>query len=441
MDVDRLQLTGISASSSAGAALNIGYAYTSGGHSINNSELMSITNNVDTGRTQNFLYDDRSQVTSALSQATSGADCWGQTFTVDSVANLTNMNVAQCSATMLSAAVNNYNQFTTGYTYDAAGNMTSDGAYSYAYNAENEITSGNGVSHTYDGNGMSVKKSSGTLYWRANGAVIAETNLSGANVNEYIFFGGRRAVRIDSSGNLYYSQVDHLGTTRSITKVTTSGSASMCYDADFTPYGSEMAHTSTCAPNYKFTGYERDTETQVDYAMNRYYNPRLGRFMSADPLASSNRYTYAMNNPLSLVDPLGLSSCCGNSGSNDCVSGPGGDQPDLAAMTRSGGIGHGGCDQSCMLQRNPDEMRLAQWFDPNWSPSGYEYIGSLTVPCGGAHGGVGTFCSQAVDKTFDSWDDYADWLTTEAAEYGASNAELSQAEKMARITGVPLRGR
>ena len=370
---NRLQLTGITSSSSAGTALNLGYAYTNGNHSINNSELMSITSSADTGRTQNFLYDDRSQITSALSQAASGSDCWGQTFTIDSVANLTNMNVAQCSATMLSAAVNTYNQFTTGYTYDPAGNMTTDGSYSYVYNAENEITSVNGVSYTYDGNHMRVEKSSGTLYWRAvNGVVIAETDLSGTNVNEYMFFGGRRAVRRDSSGNLYYSQVDHLGTTRSITKVNTSGTASICYDADFTPYGSEMAHANTCAPNYKFTGFERDSETQIDYAMNRYYNPRLGRFMSADPLASTNRYAYALNNPLSLVDPLGLSSCGGNSGSNDCLSDPSSDQPDLAAMT--GMRGSRGCDSFCQMQGGDWGTR---WFNLNWSPWSYQYKGKV----------------------------------------------------------------
>lgn len=77
-----------------------------------------------------------------------------------------------------------------------------------------------------------------------------------------------------------------------------------------------MAHTSTCAQNYKFTGYERDSETGLDYAVNRYYNSRIGRFMSADPsgLASASpnnpqslhRYAYVLNNPLIGIDPFGL---------------------------------------------------------------------------------------------------------------------------------------
>ena len=218
---------------------------------------------------------------------------------------------------------------------------------------------------------------------------------------------------------------------------------SLGHPPDFTPYGSEMAHTSTCAPNYKFTGYERDSETQVDYARNRYYNPRLGRFLSADPLPSTNRYAYALNNPLSLVDPLGLSGCGTTTGSNDCVSDPsqggpnGNDQPDLAAMTGTRGFGHAGCDQMCVAQimlNGGWEANMVQWFDGSWSPWDYQYNGSVTVPCNGV---VGTFCSQAVTKTFSSWSGYADWITSEAALFAPQNAELSQAKAVANLLGIP----
>jgi RHS repeat-associated protein len=310
---NRLQIAGISASSTGGTALNLAYSYTATGHTTNNGEIMSITNNVDTGRTQNLTYDDLSRISTANSQATSGGDCWGQSFTIDNVANLTGIAVTQCSANMLTAAVNGNNQFTTGYTYDAAGNLTGDGLYTYAYNAENEITSANSVTYTYDGNRMRVKKTGGTLYWRdVAGNVIAETDLSGNNVNEYVFFAGRRAVRRKSTGDTYYYQVDQVGSVRAITGST----GTVCYDTDYSPYGQEFSHTNTCAQNYKFTGYERDSETGLDYAMNRYYNSRIGRFMSSDPMGlasanfgnpqSMNRYAYVQNNPLSFSDPNGL---------------------------------------------------------------------------------------------------------------------------------------
>jgi RHS repeat-associated protein len=65
----------------------------------------------------------------------------------------------------------------------------------------------------------------------------------------------------------------------------------------------------------KFTGYERDIETGLDYAQARYYGSIMGRFTSPDPLLSSgepenpqtwNRYSYALNNPLLYTDPFGL---------------------------------------------------------------------------------------------------------------------------------------
>jgi RHS repeat-associated protein len=254
----------------------------------------------------------------ASSQATSGADCWGQSFGVDAVANLTTMNVTQCNGTSLAATTDNNNHFTnTGYSYDAAGNMTNDGVNAYSFDAEDRIKSGASVNYSYDGNGLRVEKSNGTLYWRSiTGDVLAETDLSGNTKNEYVYFAGRRIAWI-TSGNTYFLYMDQVGTIRTITQ----SNGTMCYDADYTPYGQEIPHTNSCGVtyNYKFTGYERDTETGLDYAFARYYSSRLGRFLSVDPLAgdagdaqSLNRYAYVENNPRNLFDPLGMYPCDGN---------------------------------------------------------------------------------------------------------------------------------
>ena len=71
--------------------------------------------------------------------------------------------------------------------------------------------------------------------------------------------------------------------------------------------------------HYKFTRYERDTETGLDYAMGRYYDSTQGRLMSADPVGgaiadpqSLNRYPYAFNNPSNYTDPTGLDDCSEN---------------------------------------------------------------------------------------------------------------------------------
>jgi RHS repeat-associated protein len=66
---------------------------------------------------------------------------------------------------------------------------------------------------------------------------------------------------------------------------------------------------------YKLTTYERDSESTTDYAINRQYAINTGRFMQPDPVAGSvripqslNRYSYAVNDPLGLMDKLGLST-------------------------------------------------------------------------------------------------------------------------------------
>jgi len=61
--------------------------------------------------------------------------------------------------------------------------------------------------------------------------------------------------------------------------------------------------------DYKFTGKERDTETGLDYFGARYYDSKIGRWLSVDPLADKSPgvspYAYSLNNPLNYVDPDG----------------------------------------------------------------------------------------------------------------------------------------
>ena len=67
------------------------------------------------------------------------------------------------------------------YSYDAAGNMQTDGinGWTYVYDAENRITSAGGTTYTYDADGRRVKKSSGTNYWYGpGGAIMAEPTLA-----------------------------------------------------------------------------------------------------------------------------------------------------------------------------------------------------------------------------------------------------------------------
>jgi RHS repeat-associated protein len=82
----------------------------------------------------------------------------------------------------------------------------------------------------------------------------------------------------------------------------------------YLPFGETHTNAGTVDfDQYRFTGQERDPETGLYYYKARYYNPRLGRFISPDPLVSNsanpqtlNRYSYVRNNPLRFRDPTGL---------------------------------------------------------------------------------------------------------------------------------------
>jgi RHS repeat-associated protein len=252
---------------------------------------------------------------------------------------------------MLSVGVNTKNQINnSGFVYDAAGNLTADGSLTMTYDAENRMVSTNaGVSYTYDGDGRRVKKGTTKLYWYGAGSdTMLETDASGNNPTEYVFFNGRRVARRSPSGAVNFYFADHLGSSRVVTNAT----GTILDDSDFYPFGGERVVTSTSGNNYKFTGHERDSETGLDNYGFRYYGSSLGRFMSPDePFVdqfesdpqSWNLYSYVRNNPLAFFDPTGRScvkttSPDGTEGWGDDGDGKGCDKAGVAPDDEGGAI-------------------------------------------------------------------------------------------------------
>ena len=79
------------------------------------------------------------------------------------------------------------------------------------------------------------------------------------------------------------------------------------------PYGEEWLPATGSANEQKFTSYQRDGESGLDYAIHRFDATTRGVFMSADrgPISlglpqSLNRYIYAMAAPVNYTDPDGM---------------------------------------------------------------------------------------------------------------------------------------
>ena len=214
---------------------------------------------------------------------------WGNTYTYDAWGNLLNKTKigTACAGENLSltADAHNWIHATGGsdYQYDAAGNMTFNATpptQNYTYDQENRLTGAAGYAYTYDGDGNRVRKSNGstgTLYWYMTPGIVGESDLSGNLTDEYVFFDGERVARKSTNGVFYYFS-DHLKTA----SVITDSAGNIKSESDFYPWGGELQFVNNDSNHYKFTGKERDCETQLDYFGARYYSNGLGRWVSAD---------------------------------------------------------------------------------------------------------------------------------------------------------------
>jgi RHS repeat-associated protein len=225
-----------------------------------------------------------------------------------------------------------------GYTYDADGNLLSDGTTTYTYDAENRVISATNSSsgtstYVYNADGQRVRKTvAGVItdfLYDLNGNQVAAVNGSGTWIRGEVYAAGRHFATYSggTSGTTYFNFADHLGTERA--RATVGGTvAETCTSL---PFGDWLTCTGVDPSPMHFTGQEHDGETGLDHFPARYYGGSLGRFMSPDPTGiflgnlndpqSLNLYSYVRNNPLSLIDPLGLCTSGNDASGADVVCG------------------------------------------------------------------------------------------------------------------------
>ncbi len=167
---------------------------------------------------------------------------------------------------------------TTGYSYDAGGNMTNDGFNTLTYDGESRVaTAANGsasATYTYDNNRLRVKKAvqngTTTAYIFSGSKVIAEYENGaavGSPTREYIYSGGQMLAKVEGGTTKYYLK-DRLST-----RVVTDSGGNIIEQHGHYLFGEAWDDSGD---KWKFTSYERDAETGNDYAQARYYVNRLG---------------------------------------------------------------------------------------------------------------------------------------------------------------------
>ncbi len=304
-DANRLQLTTQTATKSGGpqnGLMNLTYGYQASAGQMgagtttgNADQLMTITGTINsTTESAGYTYDNLGRlVTSNQTSNSSSAqrrfayDRWGnRTGVWDSVSGGTQIQsiaLQQSGGAPTNRIASVTSGSTVNYAYDAAGNVTNDGVHTFQYDSENRVVSVDGgttAQYDYDQNNRRIKKTIGsavTHYVWEGSQVVSEHDGSGASLVEYIYSGSRMIGKV-ASGSTQYFLSDRLSV-----RLTLDASGNVSGRQAHLPFGEDFGESGT-QEKHRFSSYERDGETGLDYAVNRYYGRSPGRFSTVDPI-------------------------------------------------------------------------------------------------------------------------------------------------------------
>jgi len=223
--------------------------------------------------------------------------------------------------------------------YDEIGNPLSDGKWEYTWQQGRQLaTMSDGETtwtYTYDVNGMRLSRSTGTgaddvtyTYVYTDGLLTRMTKGDIMLFFTYDAAGTPLTVSIHTGTNCkvkkgqacgadcetFYYVTNLQGDVIAILDENGNEVAEYSYDA----WGrllcdlDEDEETIYSLNPLLYRGYVYDRETGLYYLQSRYYNPEIGRFISADVYASTgqgilgnNMFAYCNNNPVNYSDPSG----------------------------------------------------------------------------------------------------------------------------------------
>ena len=341
-----------------------------------------------------------------------GVDCgsggWGQTFGYDPYGNLSKSVISGRTGTTwipgYSSSTNHY--ACSGCTYDSDGNVTNDGNNVYGWDVFSKLkwtaSSGtpncgsSGMCVTYDAFGRIVERSQGTTWYEQWITPSGGTAWMSGTTPVFAFWpapsGG--TVLIGVNGAAYnYIHKDWLGSARITSNLS---SHVITRDQAYSPYGE--LYDSFGSGGSQYTGFA-GTHGNDDYpemwdTPNRELSI-VGRWISPDPLGlgaaipanpqSWNRYTYVINNPLAMTDPLGL---CLDNDKTTCFASGGG------VPWASSGCSVVSLDGGPQICTNFTGTTI-DWLGVTFGPSGPRYDGGCPgcVPAAFALGSLGSSTS------------------------------------------------
>jgi RHS repeat-associated protein len=293
------------------------------GYTVDNAQR--ITGLSDSGLSSNtwaFGYDLLNRVNSGSSSALTRG------YTYDANSNRLTTTGTSASTEAVSTTNNRLNSTSGGivrtYSYDNAGNTISYTGETFTFNQRGRMSTATSTagttSYIYNALGQLIEKSGngGTtlLMYDEAGHLMGEYTSTGALIQETVWMGDTPVATLQPNGSgisIYYVHADHLGTPRKVTRPSDNG---LMWRWDPDTFGTVNPNTNpsglgTFNYNLRFPGQYSLNESGMYYNHFRDYDPSMGRYVESDPIGlrgGINPYAYADGNPVSNIDPTGLTT-------------------------------------------------------------------------------------------------------------------------------------